>query len=408
MAIQALILAAGRGSRLGPNSEGVPKPLLEVGRRPLVSHMIQTLSDAGVGPVALVVGYCADEIREVVGIRAEYINNPRWATTNSLYSFALARSWVRGPVMILNCDLIVHPEIIDRLLEAGEDSIAYDSSSGAGREQMVAKFRDGLLADMSKDLKPEEGDGENVGVLYFSQQTAQALFGQADELVAQGQEKSWIGSAVREVCRRREIRGVDVAGLPWAEIDFANDLENARKSVWPEIDGSRRARRLGRLARWGLAASLLVLATPVMIRGLMPPVAPDWDTTDLTGAPLVQLMRDETRTQRWWALDRDGAVAAEVAGPQTVRIETRLLLEEPAEQPVPYVIEVQLDGESVDWFKLDTLPSGSASYEGRIVGKRRRTEFEVPAGVHRLSARLVPADGRSCLVRFRQLDPTTD
>ena len=162
MNIQALILAAGRGSRLGLSSGGIPKPLLEVGRRPLIDHMLQTLADAGVGPVGMVLGYCADEIREIVGIRAEYIHNPRWASTNSLYSFALARDWIRGPVMILNCDLLIHPAIIARLLSCGEDSLAYDSSSGDGREQMSVRLRDGMLADMSKELSRCDADGENM------------------------------------------------------------------------------------------------------------------------------------------------------------------------------------------------------------------------------------------------------
>ena len=85
--MQALILAAGRGSRLGGHTADVPKCLLEVGRRPLIEHQLGTLADAGVGPVGMVLGYCADEIKGVVGIRAEYILNPRWNTTNSLYSF---------------------------------------------------------------------------------------------------------------------------------------------------------------------------------------------------------------------------------------------------------------------------------------------------------------------------------
>ena len=67
MTTQGLILAAGRGSRLGPNSEGIPKPLLQVGRRTLIEHQLEMLAQADVGPVGMVVGYCADEIERFVG-----------------------------------------------------------------------------------------------------------------------------------------------------------------------------------------------------------------------------------------------------------------------------------------------------------------------------------------------------
>ena len=58
--IQAVILAAGRGSRLGSSGDEVPKCLLEVGRRRLIEHQLDSLADAGVGPVHIVVGYGAE------------------------------------------------------------------------------------------------------------------------------------------------------------------------------------------------------------------------------------------------------------------------------------------------------------------------------------------------------------
>ena len=90
MPVQALILAAGRGSRLGESAHEIPKCLIEIGGKRLIEHQIDTLADAGVGPVHLVVGYCAEEIREIVGMRADYVVNRRWEQTNSLYSFQLA------------------------------------------------------------------------------------------------------------------------------------------------------------------------------------------------------------------------------------------------------------------------------------------------------------------------------
>ena len=69
--MRAIILAAGRGSRLGAGSDDLPKCLLEVGRRRLIEHQLETLSEAGVGPVPMVPGYCADEVRVGVGLPRE-------------------------------------------------------------------------------------------------------------------------------------------------------------------------------------------------------------------------------------------------------------------------------------------------------------------------------------------------
>ena len=75
--MQALILAAGRGSRLGGTVDGTPKTLLQIGQRHLIEHQLETLAEAGVGPVHLVVGYGAEEVREIVGSRAEFVRQFR-------------------------------------------------------------------------------------------------------------------------------------------------------------------------------------------------------------------------------------------------------------------------------------------------------------------------------------------
>ena len=127
----------------------------------------------------MVLGYCDDDVREVVGIRAEYIHNPRWRGTNSLYSFWLARDWVRGPVMVLNSDVLFDRKIVERLVSIGGDAIAFDSGSGCGAEAMKVVVEAGRLVSMGKGLPSEDTSGENVGILCFSEETAQALFERA-------------------------------------------------------------------------------------------------------------------------------------------------------------------------------------------------------------------------------------
>ena len=112
--MQAVILAAGSGSRLQRVSNGLPKCLLPIGGRPLIEHQLEALSDAGVGNVLVVVGHQADEVRKTLGNRVEYVENTRYDATNSLYSLWLAREWVKGPFVLLNCDLLFHCGRISR------------------------------------------------------------------------------------------------------------------------------------------------------------------------------------------------------------------------------------------------------------------------------------------------------
>jgi len=76
--LRAVILAAGKGTRLGEMTDAVPKPMLEVGGRPMLWHVLHALRVAGVSEAALIVGYRADVIRdhfgagEDVGMRLVY------------------------------------------------------------------------------------------------------------------------------------------------------------------------------------------------------------------------------------------------------------------------------------------------------------------------------------------------
>ena len=110
--MQAVILAGGVGSRLESMTGGRPKCLVEVGGRPIILHQLDALSDHGIGPVLMVVGYQHEAVREVVGQRVEYLVNERFKETNSLYSLWLAREWIKGDFVLLNSDLLFDPEIL--------------------------------------------------------------------------------------------------------------------------------------------------------------------------------------------------------------------------------------------------------------------------------------------------------
>lgn len=400
--MQALILAAGRGSRLGGKNNGVCKCLLKVGRRPLIEHQLEALAEAGIGPVGMVVGYASSEVREDVGIKAEFIENPRWKVTNSLYSFFLAREWVQGDVVVLNCDILFGAEMLDRLLSVQGDALLYDSSAGDGREEMSVRVENGYLVDMRKDMPAQEVSGENVGVIRFTADTAAAVFRKAEELLAAGREKEWIGSAVREVARDRKIRAVDVAGLPWAEIDFPYDLYQARKRTWPAIQKSRRRRgRTWKALRWASLSLLLLLGCDYVYRVWVHPAEAVWESLPPTGVEQIAL-RGNGATRHWSLLEPDLSAIAEVEGPGEARVDVRPLFPHAPDGEARYVIEVEVDGEQKEWYAMSGGVSQAWEHPNWVVGKRGRISVDIPPGAHEIRVRLVATDNGPCAVRIRQ------
>lgn len=242
LVMQALILAAGTGSRL---DLGLPKCLVEVGGRPLLHHQLDAIEQVGADGVTLVLGYEHQQVEDAAEDRAEVVLNERYADTNSLYSFWLARRAVEGDLLVLNSDVLFAPELLRDLLAVGGSAIAIDSSSGDEDEHMKVRERQGRLVRMGKDLPPMYSHGESLGVAHLSPLAAQAAFTSAGSLVGRGQEKDWAAAAFNEVARRQWVSCLDVAGQPWVEIDFPEDLDFARNHTWPAIAALGRERRSG-------------------------------------------------------------------------------------------------------------------------------------------------------------------
>jgi len=237
--VQAIILAAGQGCRLNGSATPRPKCLYEVGGVPLLYHQLRALADVGIHDVVLVVGFQHDRIRQALGKAARYVINERFAETNSLWSFLLAGPLVDSDVVVLNSDVYFHPELLVRLLQADGDALVYDSSSGHEEEHMKVWVRQRTLVAMAKELPAQRTHGENVGMLRLSAATAQHIFQSGGDILEQHGDLSWLAVALSQAALTRPIRCVDIAGLPWVEIDFPGDLHRARTEVFPAVNGAR-------------------------------------------------------------------------------------------------------------------------------------------------------------------------
>jgi choline kinase len=136
---------------------------------------------------------------------------------------------------VLNCDVFLHPALLARLVEADGDALLYDSTSGHEDEHMKVSVSGGRLVRMSKEMPEDQVNGENVGVLRLSAQTVTDVLEAAREIVAAGDRRAWLASAINQVAGEHPITCLDVAPWPWVEIDFPEDLVRARVEVLPAL-----------------------------------------------------------------------------------------------------------------------------------------------------------------------------
>jgi len=237
--MKGIILAAGRGSRLNGGNGDMPKCLVTVGGETLLSRNVRILRAAGVEDVTIVVGCAAATVRRTLP-DLTFVENAIFAETNSLYSLWLSRQHLIGGFVVMNCDVLLHPQLVaDLLTSKYEDALllAYrDEGTEYSDEEMKVRVRCGRVADISKTMAPAAADGENLGVAKFGAVGARLLMDEADALIQAGDVKAWVPRAFKAFAERRPLHVIGTRGLPWTEIDFPEDYRRAVEVVLPAIE----------------------------------------------------------------------------------------------------------------------------------------------------------------------------
>ncbi len=110
----ALLLAAGAGTRLG---NGSPKCLAGVSGVPILGRLVSSLIEQGFERLIVVVGYRGEQVRDYLdvhapGLEIHYIDSPRYATTNNIYSLWLARHYMNAPFVLIESDVVFDSRLL--------------------------------------------------------------------------------------------------------------------------------------------------------------------------------------------------------------------------------------------------------------------------------------------------------
>ena len=256
--MKAVILAAGRGSRLGPRSGPGPKALLEVGGRTLLARQFDALARIGVHPedVTVVGGYGWRELKASLPSGACLVVNRRWRTTDTLGSLLSADPGA-DDLLIVHGDLALDPRLLVRTLEECGDVVVPVDTESADAEAMKVRVRHGTVEEMGKGIPLSESSGESMGIFLVRSAAVDAFLASAATLAEESPE-AVVDDAVLMVARHSGLRvsAADVTGIPWEEIDTPDDLKRAQAiferrddaaNAWDRVWNARRKSRGDRL-----------------------------------------------------------------------------------------------------------------------------------------------------------------
>jgi choline kinase len=240
--MKAVILAAGRGTRIRSVHGEHPKCLIEVDNTTILDHQLDALSMVGISDVAIVVGYEKEQIiahvnaRRLLTQRIHFIENPVFASTNNIFSLWLALDWLRGDsFIVLNADLIFDPEILNlALCPYAPISLSVDPLWRDETTKVI--ILDDHVIRVSKKLSREEFSGTSIGITVFCKAIQDRFFHKMEDVIAAGQVNELFTVAVDDLANEGVPVGyTSTDGLPWAEIDDPVDLTFAQQNVFPQL-----------------------------------------------------------------------------------------------------------------------------------------------------------------------------
>ena len=225
-------MAGGVGNRLLPHTETMPKCLLKVRDHTILEYQLAALEVCGIEDVIIVTGHASKEIQKRIGGNVTYIKNKDFATTNSAYGLWITRDLIKDGFIYLNADLLLHPKLLQALLDAPEeDAIIIDRKVNIKGDMKKVQMEGSRIIHMSKDMSAGLACGEAVGPVKFSKAGARNVIEKVTEFVEKGELNQWAYEAFNQLAKRQPFYGIENPGIFWAEIDTRADLEHANRSI---------------------------------------------------------------------------------------------------------------------------------------------------------------------------------
>ena len=233
--MKAIILAAGRGSRMKSLTDEQPKCLVELKGKALLDWQLVALREAGINQIAIVTGY-KRELLVSRGLKEFY--NARWAETNMVSSLACAQEWLQAePCIVSYSDIFYSAQAVKSLINSQAIlAVTYDKNwlelwkQRFGNPLLDAEtFRlnsDNTLAEIGNKPKTvEEVQGQYMGLLQFTPQSWDEVLRIRTKLSSAECDRMHMTGTLQRVI---EAGRIAIEAIPyelaWGEIDSAEDL----------------------------------------------------------------------------------------------------------------------------------------------------------------------------------------
>jgi choline kinase len=244
----AIILAAGRGIRMGPRGQLSPKGLLRFDGKPFVEESIDTLRGHGIEQVTIVTGHLSEAYEAAARSWAapiELLFNERFADMGTLKSLLVGLEGRAADCVIVESDIVYEPRALDPIRQDA-CGVILSQITGSGDEVYCWTERVGTrhqMIELSKDpsCRPGSYHGEFVCITYLSAAGVRRLKEIGPALLERDGKMDY-ERALEALAREMEFSCDRIDDLAWSEADDEVMYARVEKQIYPRVVAARRDR----------------------------------------------------------------------------------------------------------------------------------------------------------------------
>ena len=248
--MKAIILAAGVGSRLGDIIKTTPKCLIKIGSKVIAEYQIEALTSNNITDISIVIGYQAENVKNALkNKKIKLYLNKDFDNTGMLESLFCAKEELNDDVIMLYGDIVFKEDLIRKLIQDKNDFClvvdrgkeisheaeqAFEQYHGQKIEKGSTKVNivNDVIKKISKSMPEEEASAEYIGISKFSKRAVEIIHKRIKELIGTGEINQYPSPSHLFkwlIANGHEIHAVYTDGILYEEIDYADDLESAKK-----------------------------------------------------------------------------------------------------------------------------------------------------------------------------------
>ena len=276
--MQAIILAAGLGRRLGRLTKDNTKCMLPVNGKRIIDRLLEQISAAGIRRVVIVVGYQRENLMRHIGNRYDesldivYVENPVFDKTNNIYSLALAKKYLcKDDTLLLESDLVFEQRMLQRILEDPRPNLALVDRYETWMDGTMVKIdAEGNILNFVPKKAFRYADvaqyWKTCNIYKFSREFSEHKYVPFLDAYCEALgNNEYYEQVLRLITllNSSELQALPADGCKWYEIDDVQDLDIAETIFAPKEEMMQRyTRRYGGYWRFPHLADFCYLVNP--------------------------------------------------------------------------------------------------------------------------------------------------